>query len=409
MSEFKKVIKNDNKIVCVYRGRQQQQLYTMNALETLAHGGGVPQMIASESTAGAGNETSSVALTGSARLRAIVAARRAAPRRVQHTMPPPPPAAKVAETHALETEGGAGAFHRQFTTRAERKLHRRRASTAPRRRASHIISKANIDDAFKLLRTRAAEPLLTEAPIADPSDSEDHRAARPAASKRKQRRQTTMKIVFEAAAEAQRVDRQRITRRVSRSFRRAADKLPTNVSQMIGFGAKEERTDRIEQYVSMAEPLFRYAFRRRLTNGIAFTKHGRRGVPRRQTLKVNSSSELQWQSVRISRIALGTVVGVVAGKSHVVFDRSGAGVPAECCFSLLTPHRSLDLQVDTTAVRDELVYGFRRLLAIETPRNEAENAEHADASVPESSSARAPPNGGESAQSIAANAAWKTK
>ena len=376
----------------------------MNALEALAHHrAGPSEASASEGTPGAAKGTSSATLSGSARLRAIVAARRAAPRRAQHTMLPPPPAAKVAETHALEAEGGAGAFHRQFTTRAERHVHRM-TSNAPRRRASHIISKVNLDDAYRLLKQRAAEPLLTEAPIADPSDSEDDGPARPAGQIRRPRRQTTMKVVFEVAAEAQRVDRQRITRRVSRSFRRAADKLPTNVSQMIGFGVKEIRTDRIEQYAAMAEPLFRYAFRRRLTNGIAFTKHGRRGVPRRQTLKVNSNSELQWQSIRVSRIALGTVVGVIDGKSHVVFDRSGADVPADCCFSLLTPHRSLDLQVDTTAVRDELVYGFRRLLAIETPLNDMKNAEHVGASFSESGGT--PVNGGASARSIATDAAW---
>ena len=301
--------------------------------------------------------------TGSTRLKALMAARRAAPWATRHASAPPPPAAKVAE---VPVTMGTGAFHRAFTPK-QRKVSAYDGGLE--KGASQVVTEDNLIQAFALLRKRAQSPFAGCAEDARRSStifsSSEDTDASVSHSRTKLKRQSTITLVLEAARRAERTDRRRAQRRIKRSVSKAAEKLPQNITSIIGIGqVKNLITDRIATYAEMSEGMFRYSFRQRLLKGIAFTKHGRRGLPRKSILKVNTSSDLIWPSVRATRIPLGSIVDVVVGKNHVVFDRSGEDVPPEICFSLLTTHRSLDVEVDNEELRDELVYSFRRLLSI---------------------------------------------
>ena len=100
----------------------------------------------------------------------------------------------------------------------------------------------------------------------------------------------------------------------------------------------------------------------------AFTKHGRRGRSHRRHVRVDAAHGfLSWaaspSATKTKRVALGSVLGVSAGKDTPVFARRPCRhVDAARCFSLILGARTVDLEAATTEERDRWVSTLRALV-----------------------------------------------
>lgn len=99
-----------------------------------------------------------------------------------------------------------------------------------------------------------------------------------------------------------------------------------------------------------------------LVQGADFIKHAvGRGAPASRRVFIQDH-DVCWkkpnvtQKSGIKRIPVDSITGVKAGKQTPVFSKKASrSAPADCCFSLLSSARSLDLQAPSMAVRDQWV------------------------------------------------------
>jgi len=122
-----------------------------------------------------------------------------------------------------------------------------------------------------------------------------------------------------------------------------------------------------------------------LTKGAEFVKHGRRGNPhlrfvwmqrkshasldcirwcevekfQRERARVSTSSKRSIRLQDISTIRLGCQTDIFRRSKSSLVDAAAA----ERCFSLVTPHRTLDVAASSAAVRDAWVSALQRLLS----------------------------------------------
>ena len=108
-----------------------------------------------------------------------------------------------------------------------------------------------------------------------------------------------------------------------------------------------------------------------LMDGIPCKKHGRNG--RSKTNKVNLSKDMSiftWSSTKKEEgIRVADITSVLSGQSTTVLKSSGKAGNAELYLSLVAGDRTLDIEVGTTAKRDEIVSLIEQLLFYTARKN----------------------------------------
>jgi hypothetical protein len=105
------------------------------------------------------------------------------------------------------------------------------------------------------------------------------------------------------------------------------------------------------------------------SRGFNITKHGRKGKPHRRRLwltsdakrlNVSGSGGMSSKGLPLSEVIAGRIV---EGFQTAVFERSGCHAASEdCCMSIIAKSRSLDIECESEAERNQLVLGLRSLV-----------------------------------------------
>ena len=105
------------------------------------------------------------------------------------------------------------------------------------------------------------------------------------------------------------------------------------------------------------------------SRGFNITKHGRKGKPHKRRLwltsdakrlNVSDSGGMSSKGLPLSEVIAGRIV---EGFQTAVFQRSGCHAASEdCCMSIIAKSRSLDIECETEAERNQLVLGLRSLV-----------------------------------------------
>ena len=91
-------------------------------------------------------------------------------------------------------------------------------------------------------------------------------------------------------------------------------------------------------------------------SGETFLKHGRRGSPHARRVFVDfGKGLLSWTS---GEFLLRDITAIVPGKATTVLQATGAAVPDELCFAIVTKTRTLDLTATSVTQRDQWVAVF---------------------------------------------------
>jgi hypothetical protein len=109
-----------------------------------------------------------------------------------------------------------------------------------------------------------------------------------------------------------------------------------------------------------------------LLDGTALMKFGRRGYPHQRHVWLSDSADkIRWRKPNTKPglavldkevINVSEITDVVQGATTSVFLKNMGYVKnAECCFSIVTAARSLDLEADTPAQAEEWIRAFLAL------------------------------------------------
>lgn len=109
----------------------------------------------------------------------------------------------------------------------------------------------------------------------------------------------------------------------------------------------------------------RLAFKRLLQDGRQFRKYGRRGLPHSRLVFLTPDARtLVWcasgsRNLEKDGIAVADITDVIEGPNTPIFKKNAGWFKnADCCFSVVSAQRSLDLEAATTEERDEWVKAF---------------------------------------------------
>ncbi|OQS02602.1 hypothetical protein THRCLA_05046 [Thraustotheca clavata] len=91
-------------------------------------------------------------------------------------------------------------------------------------------------------------------------------------------------------------------------------------------------------------------------------KYGRKGNPHRTRLNLDKYGEVTWKGKSGGSILLQEVKELRLGHGTSVFQRLASKSNPKHCLSLITPSRSLDLEMNSESERDYVVLAFRYLL-----------------------------------------------
>jgi hypothetical protein len=88
-----------------------------------------------------------------------------------------------------------------------------------------------------------------------------------------------------------------------------------------------------------------------VTRGDIFIKHSRSGDPHER--RVSFRMDTRMLSYTSDVISMADMTSIVSGKTTAVMRNTPATVPSDCCWSVVTAKRTLDLQAKTEMQRDE--------------------------------------------------------
>ena len=116
--------------------------------------------------------------------------------------------------------------------------------------------------------------------------------------------------------------------------------------------------------------------KRALVKGGVFLKHGKRGSPHRRYVWVSGALDaVLWKALtRGSKtkkaIPTSDLLSVETGHATAVLGRKGVAKhsSADRCFSLVAKGRTLDLEADSEATRDQWVAAFEWLVRSQNPQ-----------------------------------------
>lgn len=98
--------------------------------------------------------------------------------------------------------------------------------------------------------------------------------------------------------------------------------------------------------------------------GINIVKHGRAGKGKVRQIKLSDDEgTISWPGRNKTTVDVNTISEVRPGRGTKILQKSAKDVDESLLFSLIAEERTVDLQAESEAERDELVGGFRALIS----------------------------------------------
>ena len=112
----------------------------------------------------------------------------------------------------------------------------------------------------------------------------------------------------------------------------------------------------------------------RWQKGFTAKKHGRRGKPKVRYVQIDQNQTvIQWSSqnknVAQALIGIADVTEVRKGMTTEILKRYGKAESASTYFSVIARSRSLDLQVESEEIRDNLVRSLNKIVNSKDPNS----------------------------------------